>query len=340
MIQFLHKKKDKFNAKLRKRKFKSRVYNKQGVRNASYNRTISPFPWLVSLKVKHACRLKFKTFIGTEKSLMVTKNKVWIHYDKYPNFFVTKKSSKSRMGKGKGKIAGRILKIHKGETIFNIHLANFFKTKRWLKAVKGTLPSTTTLISHSWGARRFYFNHYSTRIRYRRKFRRKKKKKPFWVKTAVLRYRLFDGIKKMYKSIFYFRRLCRFYLGSVPKDFKKVKFHNFVNRFTNRIFQRRYHFNSFSVVNRSRRKKLWKYKARPRSRKIGHFRRLRILSTARRRSYFNRDETMFYVLESLNLNVRAPDVDGFVGMARYLNFISSRRQKIRLLRAASGRPQL
>lgn len=76
MIQFLYKKKDKFNAKLRKRKFKSRVYNKSLFSSSSYNRTISPFPWLLGLRVKHACRLKFKAFIGTEKALMVTKNKV------------------------------------------------------------------------------------------------------------------------------------------------------------------------------------------------------------------------------------------------------------------------
>jgi len=180
MIQYLYKKKDKFNAKLRRRKFKSRVYNKKPVSSASYNRTISPFPWLMSLRVKHACRLKFKAFIGTEKALMVTKNKVWIHYNKYPNFFVTKKSSKSRMGKGKGKIAGRILKVLKGETIFNVHLANFFKTKRWLKAIKGTLPSKTSLVSSSWGAKRFYFLYYRNKSRVRRKFRRKKKKRAFW----------------------------------------------------------------------------------------------------------------------------------------------------------------
>lgn len=76
MIQYLYKKKDRFNAKLRRRKYKLRVYNKNIVPSASYNKTISPFPWLYSLRVKHACRLKFKTFIGTEKSLMVTKGKV------------------------------------------------------------------------------------------------------------------------------------------------------------------------------------------------------------------------------------------------------------------------
>jgi ribosomal protein L16/L10AE len=149
MIQFLHKKKDKFNAKLRKRKFKLRVTNKKIVSNASYNRTISPFPWLWGLRVRHACRVKFKTFIGTQKALMVTKNKVQIRFNKYPNFFVTKKSSKSRMGKGKGKIVGRILKVHKGETIFNIRFKNFFKCRRWVKAIKGTVPSKSTLVNSS-----------------------------------------------------------------------------------------------------------------------------------------------------------------------------------------------
>jgi hypothetical protein len=45
---------------------------------------------------------------------------------------------------------------------------------------------------------------------------------------------------------------------------------------------------------------------------------------------------MFYVLESLNLNVKAPDADGYVGMARYLNFMSARRKKVKLKRAAAG----
>lgn len=179
MMQFLHKKKDKFNPKLRRRKFKLRVYNNNVVSSASYNRTISPFPWLVGLRVKHACRVKFKTFIGTQKALMFTKNKVKLHFNKYPNFFVTKKSSKSRMGKGKGKIVGRILKVHKGETIFNIRPKNITKTRKHIRAIKGTIPSKSSLINSSWGAKKFYFNFYRYRLRTYINWRGKRKKRPF-----------------------------------------------------------------------------------------------------------------------------------------------------------------
>lgn len=177
MIQFLYRKKDQFNAKLRRRKFKLKVLNKSPVRNSSYNKTISPHPWLFSLRVKHACRLKFKSLIGSQRAIMATKNKVRLHFDKYPNFFVTKKSSKSRMGKGKGKIAGRVLRVQKGERIFSAFLADPKKTKRWLKAIKGTIPSKTTLVPSSWGAKRFYENYYRSFTYI--KFRAKRKKKPF-----------------------------------------------------------------------------------------------------------------------------------------------------------------
>jgi ribosomal protein L16/L10AE len=68
--------------------------------------------------------------IAVEKAVMPTKQRVWAKYRKYPDFFVTKKSSKSRMGKGKGKIFGRILKIQKGEVIFDLGVSHALKSAK------------------------------------------------------------------------------------------------------------------------------------------------------------------------------------------------------------------
>ena len=129
-LQHIHKIKNKFNIKTRRRKYKLKITNKKNVRSVSYLKTISPYPRYFGLRVDHACRLKFNTLIGAEKSLMATKEKVFITYKAYPNFFVTKKSSKARMGKGKGKIIGRILRIMKGEIILNVFLSNPLKSKK------------------------------------------------------------------------------------------------------------------------------------------------------------------------------------------------------------------
>lgn len=129
-LQHIHKIKNKFNIKNRRRKYKLRVLNKKVVPSSSYARTVPSIPTLVGVRLNNACRVRFETFIGSEKSLMATKNNVTIHYKFYPNFFVTRKSSKSRMGKGKGKIAGRVLRVHKGETIFNLLTYHPLKSRK------------------------------------------------------------------------------------------------------------------------------------------------------------------------------------------------------------------
>lgn len=179
-LQHIHKIKNKFNMKNRRRKYKLRVLNKNVVRNASYLRTIPLRPNLLGVRVDNACRVRFETFIGSEKSIMATKNKVLLFYKAYPNFFVTRKSSKSRMGKGKGKIAGRVLRVHKGETIFNIKIGHPFKSRRWVKALRETLPSTSKIVYSSHAAFVFKSNYFVNRPWIQHK--KKKRKRPFWMK--------------------------------------------------------------------------------------------------------------------------------------------------------------
>ena len=50
------------------------------------------------------------------------------------------------MGKGKGKIFGRVLKIQKGEIVLDVNIACPFKTKKWVDALQKSLPTTTKLI--------------------------------------------------------------------------------------------------------------------------------------------------------------------------------------------------
>lgn len=143
------------------------------------------------------------------------------------------------------------------------------------------------------------------------------------------------------EDYFYIRRVCRYYLNGMPKHLRKVNLSKGMRALTRFFFKRRYHFNSFGI-NRTgtQRKKSLNLKKYRLASKKNRYRILRIMSTAKRRSYFNRKETMFYVLKSLNLDVNAPDVDGYTGMARYMNFMESRTLKMRLMRARAGLPEI
>jgi len=185
-LQDLYKLKNKFKLKARKRKFKSRVLNGAGVRSKARRLGLPVKSRMFALRADNACRVRYDTFIGAEKALMATKSKVWIKYRKYPNFFVTKKSTKSRMGKGKGKILGRILKIQKGEAIFDIRMRHPVKSKKWVTAVRRALPTTVKLVPSS------HFVAKVTQNFFRRRpwmtFKPKKKKRPFWAKKLIPKY--------------------------------------------------------------------------------------------------------------------------------------------------------
>jgi ribosomal protein L16/L10AE len=112
-------------------------------------------PTYVGLRANRACRMTYLTLIGMEKCFMPSKGKVQARYRRFPDFFVTRKSSKSRMGKGKGKIMGRVLRIKKNEVVLDIKAKNIFKAKKSLRALRLAIPTTTKLtFKNRWVRRR------------------------------------------------------------------------------------------------------------------------------------------------------------------------------------------
>ena len=75
-LQYLYRKKNQFNYNSRKRKFKLRVDNGHFIRKTNSGLLKPRSPLMVGLKANYACRLTYPMFIGAEKSVMPTKNKV------------------------------------------------------------------------------------------------------------------------------------------------------------------------------------------------------------------------------------------------------------------------
>jgi ribosomal protein L16/L10AE len=144
-LQLLYKRKSHINQKLRVRKFKLRVSNADAIRRTSRGLTRPRRGSYLSLRTTRALRLTYGTMLGFERSFM-TRLRAKIHYRKYPDFFVTKKSSKSRMGKGKGKIVGRVVKIKRGESIVDLRFRNYLKSPHLIRALRQAIPCTTRLV--------------------------------------------------------------------------------------------------------------------------------------------------------------------------------------------------
>jgi hypothetical protein len=67
------------------------------------------------------------------------------------------------MGKGKGKIVGRVLKMQRGEVLLDGFVANPLKTKKWVGALRLTLPARTRLVYFNRAAERVIKNYYRGR---------------------------------------------------------------------------------------------------------------------------------------------------------------------------------
>jgi ribosomal protein L16/L10AE len=145
-LQLLYKRKSQINQKMRVRKFKTRTTQSTPIRRTSAGLKVPRRASLVGLKMRTAVRFSYATLIGMEKTFMLSRGKCKLYYRKFPALFVTKKSSKSRMGKGKGKIGSRIMKIRRNEVIVDIRLKNYIKHRRFIKAVKSAIPSTTQVV--------------------------------------------------------------------------------------------------------------------------------------------------------------------------------------------------
>jgi len=80
------------------------------------------------------------------------------------------------MGKGKGKILGRVLRVRPGEVFLDVKIKNFLRMHRQLKALRQALPSTSTMVFRNKWAARTVNNFYRARAWYTCKKPKKKKK--------------------------------------------------------------------------------------------------------------------------------------------------------------------
>jgi len=144
-LQTLYKRRS-FQPKIRKRKFKLRIKANTPIRTTSMGLTLPRRPQSVGFRVNKGFRIPLSTYIGIEKVALSTRGKMRIRFRKYPDYFITKKSSKSRMGKGKGKISGRVLRIRPGEVFIDLKFRNLAKMGNRLKAFRQALPSTAQMV--------------------------------------------------------------------------------------------------------------------------------------------------------------------------------------------------
>lgn len=119
-LQIIIKRANKVNQKLRVRKFKSRVLNKLKVKNSFRGRRHARKLEATVFVTKTSRLIRHKVLMGIEKSVVVTKQFFRPAYYGYPDLYVTKKNQHSRMGKGKGKLRGRIQKLKPGAPFLEI----------------------------------------------------------------------------------------------------------------------------------------------------------------------------------------------------------------------------
>lgn len=71
-----------------------------------------------------------KTFIKKKKSNVdIIREKIW--YFGRPNFLIQKKSKNSRMGKGKGMIERKVIRVRRGFVLFEFYGVPFLKLKKF-----------------------------------------------------------------------------------------------------------------------------------------------------------------------------------------------------------------
>lgn len=149
MLQAILKKQDRYNVRTRVRKFKSRVLKNHVVKYSNKGRAEHLLTGLdrYILRADHACIVGFKSLVGGEKALMYSKGAIEPVYRGYPKFFITSKSSKSRMGKGKGKLGGRIQKVQKNDVMFELDIGAPRRSASFLRAFRSALPVTVSMIA-------------------------------------------------------------------------------------------------------------------------------------------------------------------------------------------------
>lgn len=102
-----------------------------------------------------------KKFIRKKKSeIDVIREKIW--YFGRPNFLIQKKSKNSRMGKGKGLIERKIIRIRRGVVLFEFLGVSIIKLKKLVKKINQIL-NVKFYVLYSY---KTYFSLWSKRKRY------------------------------------------------------------------------------------------------------------------------------------------------------------------------------
>lgn len=321
-LQLLYKRTSQINQKNRKRKYKARVFASDFIQRTCRGLSRPRRPHLVGFRVKRGFRVGFNTFIGIEKTVMTSRGKVRIKYRKYPDYFFTKKSSKSRMGKGKGKIMGRILKIRPGEVFLDVKAVNPLKWQRRIRAIRQAIPSVCSMVFKNRWAGRLISNYYKNRTWFH--YKPAKRKKKFWeLKIVVAR----PWLDKVYTSPSYSNK--EFNFRNYFFKWKRQKRHQYKKGyFYHRGVLRRHSFvfKSATVAK--------DFNLKPRKRLYGNFG--FFLSRGLKKTAFcgGRERNLklrFYATKNYSRRMVAlqfaPDAEGFYGIYKMGNRII--KQKLR-----------
>lgn len=102
-----------------------------------------------------------KTLIKKKKSnIDIIREKIW--YFGRPNFLIQKKSKNSRMGKGKGLIERKVIRIRRGVILFEFLGVSIIKLKKLIKKINKFLNVKFDVLYRY----KIYFNLWSKRNRY------------------------------------------------------------------------------------------------------------------------------------------------------------------------------
>ena len=115
------------------------------------------------IELIHLTLLKkiIKTFIKKKKSNVdIIREKIW--YFGRPNFYIQKKSKNSRMGKGKGLIERKIIRVRRGFVLFEFLGVPLIKLRKLIKKINKVLDVKFEVIDKN----SRYFNIWSKNNKY------------------------------------------------------------------------------------------------------------------------------------------------------------------------------
>lgn len=113
----------------------------------------------IGIKVNRSTVFTFKQIEAIKKTLFKIKKKIRVFMRINPTFPLTRKSSESRMGKGKGKYKCNVARVKKNQVIMEFNVLDFKIIGDIKKSIVSKLPVPASIIfSHNFVTTQF--NHY------------------------------------------------------------------------------------------------------------------------------------------------------------------------------------